>query len=115
MGAEVTVEAIGNLPPTAVREADLVLAGTWVEGFVLFGVGPAKAMRRWVADLPDMTGKPVGVFCTYAFNPRNTLTILADGFTAHGARVVARHAAHRRNPTAGMASFVETAVEAVSG
>ena len=86
-------------------QADALFVGSWVDGFILFGVGPARAAERWLAALPPLDGVKAGVFCTYAFNPRGTLDILTSRLEARGAQVVARHAFNRRAPEAGAERF----------
>jgi hypothetical protein len=89
-----------------------VIIGTWVQGFILFGVKPAEA-SLWVPSLPSLKGKPVGIFCTYLFNPRGSLKTLATMLEARGAAVVAQHAFHRSRPLAGTEAFVQSVLRAV--
>ncbi len=110
-GAEVSLRPLAETGPEDVRAADALFAGTWVEGFILFGVGPARAMRRWLADLPELEGKPVGVFCTYAFHPRRTLDIMESSLRAKGASVEGRLSAHRRDPTLGATELARSVME----
>jgi glutamate synthase (NADPH/NADH) small chain len=72
--------------------ADTVVVGTWVEGFVVADVGPAKAMRKWLAELPRIGGKTVGIFCTYAVAPKGTLVEMRRSLEDKGAVVVAQAA-----------------------
>src|SRR5215213_7035809 len=60
-----------------IENADVLFVGTWVHGLILFGVHPAGA-ELWVPALPSLEGKPIGIFCTYAFNPRASLQTLGD-------------------------------------
>lgn len=90
----------------------MVVVGSWVDGFVVFGVGPAKAARRWIDSLPDLGGKPAGVFCSYGVSPRQTLLTMRRLLEGHGANVVAEHAAHRRHPDAGADAFAARLLEA---
>jgi hypothetical protein len=66
--------------------------GSWVEGFVVRGVGPAKAMRKWLASLPRLGGKRVAIFCTYGFSPKGTLNEMRRCLEEKGAVVVAQAA-----------------------
>jgi flavodoxin len=75
---EVEVRSIRGLPQWEVLGHDLVFLGTWVDGFVVAGVRPARLMQLWVDDLPDLRGTNVALFCSYAVNPRGML----DGFRA---------------------------------
>ncbi len=88
---------VRTLPVAAVgtnelANADVVVAGTWVEGFVVAGVHPAAPMRAWLSSLPRLGGKEVGVFCTYGVNPRGALSEMRQAFESRGARVVAEAA-----------------------
>jgi uroporphyrinogen-III synthase len=106
-GHEAEVRPLSEVAGGDLEEKDALFVGSRVEGFILFGVGPAKAARRWLAAIPSLPGIRAGVFCTYAFHPRGTLDVLARGLEARGARVLARHAFRRRDPTAGAESFVD--------
>lgn len=66
-----------------------------MEGFILFGVKPARAATRWLDQAPPLAGKPVGVFVTYAVHPRGSLGVLRRGVEARGGKVVAEHASRR--------------------
>ncbi len=94
-GDEVVVAPMRTVTPEQLKSADLVFAGTWVEGFVLFGVGPARAARRWLSRLPALSGKSVAVFCSFAFNPRGTLGSMRTAFQAQGAEVLGAQAFRR--------------------
>ncbi len=107
-GADVDVRSTMEAGPEDVKAADVLFAGAWVEGFILFGVGPARAMRRWMEGLPGLEGKRAAVFCTYAFHPRKTLDIMEANLRAKDARVVGRLAAHRRDPGQGTQQLVQS-------
>ncbi len=96
----------------AVADADMLLVGSWVEGFVVAGVGPAKAVRRFLAGLPALDGKLAAAFCTYAFNPRGTLATMERALVAAGARVVGKQAFNRRRPEQGAEAFARSVLSA---
>ncbi len=104
-GGEVVVKPVADVRAGDVQDADVLFVGTWVQGFILFGVRPAGA-AQWVPDLPPLMGKPVGVFCTYAFNPRSSLRALDKMLEACGATVLGEHAFHRARPSDGAEQFV---------
>lgn len=112
LGHSVAVTSVIEARQTEVEQADLLFIGTWIQGFILFGVKPAGA-DLWVPALPKLTGKPVAVFCTYAFNPHRSLDRLSDLLTAQGATVVNKRAFHRRHPDDGSADFVRQTLAAV--
>lgn len=93
-----------------IEQADMLFIGTWVQGFILFGVKPTGA-DLWVPALPALEGKPTAIFCTYAFNPRSSLQQLADRLAKQGAKVIAKQAFQRNHNTDGIIEFVETAIK----
>jgi hypothetical protein len=88
----VTTLPLERVGPTELADCDLLVVGTWVEGFVVAGVGPAKATRRWLTSLPRLPGKEVAIFCTYGISPRATLTSMRRSLEARGATVVSQAA-----------------------
>ncbi len=91
------ISSVVSLPldrvgPGELAACDLLVVGTWVEGFVVAGVGPAKATRKWLAGLPQLAGKPVAVYCTYGVSPRGTLPSIRRALEAKGAVVVGQAA-----------------------
>lgn len=110
----VSIKSVIEVRKTDVESADALFVGTWVHGLILFGVRPAGA-DLWAPALPSLEGKPVGMFCTYAFNPRGSLRALGALLTARGARIAGQHAVHRSRPDAGAASFVQNTLQAAKG
>ena len=91
-GASVRVLPIAKVGAEQLAAADMVVVGTWVEGFVVAGVRPARAMGSWLAGLPQLGGRPVATFCTYGVAPRRALTLMRRALAAKGAVVVAQAA-----------------------
>jgi flavodoxin len=110
LGHEVTIKPVVDVEPEDVQRADAIFVGTWVHGLILFGVNPAGA-KTWVASLPELTGKPVGAFCTYAFTPRGALHTLSALLRGRGATIRAEQAFHRSRPFDGAETFVRSVVE----
>jgi hypothetical protein len=106
-GHDIVLAKVADAARSDAANADLIIVGTWTEGFVLFGVGPAKATRAWLEGLPSLDGRRAAVFCTYAFHPRGTLDAMP--LSARGATVVARQAFRRRAPEAGAGDFARSA------
>ena len=73
-------------------DTDLLVLGTWVEGFVVAGVGPAHATRDWLASLPRLPGLRTAIFCTYSVTPSGTLASLRRELGHRGITVVAERA-----------------------
>lgn len=83
------------LAQVGVREltiADCLVIGTWAEGAVVAGVGPAGTSKAWLRQLPRLGGLPVAIFCTYGVAPRGTLSKMGAELERCGARVVAQEA-----------------------
>ena len=106
-GSETTVKTLKDTTAEDVERSDAIAVGTWVEGFLFFGVGPAKGALEGIGRLPALTGKPAAVFCTYGLNPRNTLATLRKSLEAKGAKVVAENASHRSHPERGADELAE--------
>lgn len=94
-GLQVRVLPIRRVGPDELASADVVVAGTWVEGLVVAKVGPARSMKAWLDALPRMGGIPVALFCTYGVHPRSTMATMSAAFERQGARVVATSAFRR--------------------
>ena len=106
-GSDATLKALSEVTPQDIEHADAVAVGSWVQGFIVVKVGPAKAALDAVGRLPAMGGKPAAVFCTYAASPRATLAILRRSLEAKGAKVVTENASHRSHPDRGAAELAE--------
>ncbi len=91
-GHRVRTLPIGRVGPLELANADVIVIGTWVEGLVVAKVGPAKAMADWLAALPRLGGKTVGIFCTFSVAPRGTLPAMRRVLQDKGADVVAQAA-----------------------
>jgi flavodoxin len=102
----VKIKSVIEVQKADLEQADVLFVGTWVQGLILFGVRPAEA-RLWVPALPSLKDKPVGIFCTYAFHPRDSLRMLAEMLTERGAVVVDQQAFHRNRPANGVEPFVQ--------
>lgn len=85
---EVTVLPIDKVGPAQIAAADVMVVGTWVEGLVVAKVRPARAMRSWLENLPPLGGRRVGVFCTYAINPRGALEEMREQLAGKGGVVI---------------------------
>lgn len=105
-GNDVNTKPLAETSSADLSAADAVFIGTWVEGFILFGVGPAKAAIKGIKGLA-FGSKPVASFCTFGFNPRSALAILRGLLEGRGAKVVGEKAFNRREPGAGAADFVK--------
>jgi flavodoxin len=107
---EAVVKSVIEVSKADVQNADVLFVGTWVQGLILFGVRPAGA-ELWVPALPPLEGKPVGIFCTYAFNPRGSLRALGAMLAARGATILGQHAFHRSRTSEGAERFVQSVLQ----
>lgn len=96
----------------ALAEADLVVAGTWTDGFFVVAQKPAK--RKKFQQLADLGGKRCAVFCTYALNSGHTLDKLTAVLTDRGADVIGGLAIRRDRLGSGARDFVDRVLEVVS-
>lgn len=108
---KVIVKSVIEVSKADVEKADALFVGTWVQGLILFGVKPAGA-ELWVPALPSLDGKPIGVFCTYAFNPRGSLRMLGDLLAAQGGTILGQRAFHRSRTDEGAEAFVQSILQA---
>lgn len=89
----------------ALSQADLVIIGTWVDGFVLFGQRPGRGGR--LGRLPVIDGKTTAVYCTYAVDPGRTLSKLEKIVRRRGGDVVGGYAIKRGDLAQGARTFVD--------
>lgn len=87
-GDQVRTLPITKIGASELAAADLLVLGSWVEGFVVAGVRPAKAMRTWLAQSPRLGGKPVGIFATFAVAPKGALDDMRLAVEVKGGVVV---------------------------
>ena len=84
---------IDRVGAAELASADVVVVGTsGVQGLVVAKVGPAKAMAAWLAGLPRLGGKTVGIFATFSVAPRGTLPAMRRALEARGAVVIGQAA-----------------------
>jgi hypothetical protein len=104
-GVDATVCAIDAVDLAALAAADLVVVGSWVDGFVFVGQRPGRAGR--LRSLPVIDGKKAAVFCTYAIDPGKTLTKLSDIVADRGGVLIGGVAIHRKKVEEGARDFVD--------
>jgi flavodoxin len=110
-GVEATVFPVTAYNPAEVARAELVIVGSWTDGFLVVGQRPGRGKR--FEALPDLTGKRAAVFCTYAINPGKTLEKLTSLVAAHGAEVIGGMALHRKRVAEGAADFADRVMSVV--
>lgn len=110
-GASVALERLSAVGLPKIAAADLVVVGTWVEGFVVAGVEPARATRTWLKQLPSLGARKFAVFCTYGVSARSTLAQLRSSLEGNGALVVAEAAFGPRPPATAQSPFLEQIID----
>lgn len=103
---------VGAVDMQALSDADLVIVGSWTDGFVFVGQRPGRASR--LRRLPVMTGKQCVVYCTYAVDPGKTLDKLTAILQERGADVLGGMAIRRDRVEADVAEFVERTLSALT-
>jgi flavodoxin len=96
----------------ALHEADLVVVGGWVDGFVMFGQRPGQAGK--LRKIPALRGKRAVVFMTYAIDSGKALEKLADLVSAHGAEVVGGVTIRRDRLQQGVAALTDQILDVVT-
>ena len=94
-------------------DADLVVVGTWTDGFVLFGHRPGGA-GHLAKGLPTLWDKPTYAFVTYAIRPGNVLRKLNALLASKGADVKGSLELHRKHLDTDAPDFVEGVLKAVA-
>jgi glutamate synthase (NADPH/NADH) small chain len=106
-GAVVRAVPLAQAGISELAETDLLVIGTWVEGFVLAGVRPASATRAWLASLPRLPGLRAATFCTFAVAPRGALAAMRKELTERGMAVLSEGAFGRGNIAGDVARFTK--------
>jgi len=112
---EVRTVRVSEADTAVLAWADLIVFGTWVEGFLVAGVGPAKRAVAWLEGLPRLAGVKVATFCTYGLNPRGTLARIRTAFAGKGAVVVAEAAFSRSHRGDAINKFARRLRQVIDG
>jgi hypothetical protein len=102
-----------GVDPEAVAGADLVVVGSWTDGFLVVGQRPGRA-GRVRKSLPDLSGKRCVVYCTYAIDSGKTLQKLQRIVESHGGTVIGGMAIRRDELEDGADDFVERVLSVVA-
>jgi flavodoxin len=94
----------------AVSEADLVVVGSWTDGFFFVGQKPGRAKK--FKALPELSAKRCAVFCTFAVDSGRTLDKLTKILADQGAEVIGGLAIRRDRLSDGAVDFVDRVLEA---
>lgn len=97
----------------SVADADLVIAGTWVDGLILFGHRPGGA-GKWVKHVPELWNKPTFAYMTYAVRPGNAIAAFSDLLRSKGCDVRGGLELHRKHLDTDCADFTDAVLAAVA-
>ena len=111
-GASVSVRPVTDIDHHALATSDLVMVGTWTDGFIFFGQRPGRAGRLW--NLPVLDRKPAVVFCTYAIDCGHTLDKMQAILEARGAHVLGGRAIRRDRLDTEIPGFVDDSLDLVA-
>jgi flavodoxin len=106
-GHSASTAALPSVDAGTLAAADAFVAGSWVSGKILFGVGPAKEAVAGIQALPELGGRPVATFCTCDVAPRDTLSQLEELLKDRGASVVGGYAFRRRTSLRHVPGYVD--------
>lgn len=103
-GVATLVRSINEAVPEDIQAAPALIIGCWTKVDTPFGGEPVRLVTKWIDSLPELHGKPVGMFCTYTFFPHTfadttartseVLALLSAGTENKGGKVVSSHAFH---------------------
>ena len=98
---EVTVKNALTTKPEHVSESDLLLIGTPVHGYILFGQKPTKEVKEFLENqLPhNLEEKPDIRFATYLFFPAKALNPIKKAVESHNGKLLGLMARRRSKKT----------------
>lgn len=111
-GIETMVCSVTFLDLQWLSESELVLVGSWVDGFFVVGQRPGRASR--LHNLPAMANKRCAVFCTFALNPGKVIEKLTAIMEAHGAEVIGGMAIRRDDLDGGAVDMAYRVLDAIA-
>lgn len=101
--------SITRIDYQALADAELVIVGSWVDGFILVGQRPGRLGR--VKAMPALAGKRAVVYLTYAIDPGKALQKMSEAVAARGAEVLGGQLIRRDKLDEGVADFVERVLD----
>lgn len=105
-GWTATVCPVSNVDFAALRDADVVVVGSWTDGVFVVGQRPGRLGR--IRKLPAMKGKKAIVFVTYALHAGKVLDKMTAEVEALGAEVVGGMIIRRDDLAGGAQDIVRT-------
>lgn len=103
---------ITQIDYSALSRAELVVVGSWVDGFIVVGQRPGRAGR--IAKMPALAGKRAAVYLTYAIDPGKALQKMSDAVADLGADVLGGTTIRRDKLDDGVQDFVDRLLASVT-
>ena len=103
---------ITQIDYAALSRADVVVVGSWVDGFIVVGQRPGRAGR--IAKMPALAGKKAAVYLTYAIDPGKALQKMSDAVSDLGADVLGGCTIRRDKLEQGVGDFVDRLMAVVA-
>ncbi len=109
-GHEVAVRPVTAFDYGELAAADLVVVGTWVDGFIVAGHRPGRPGR--LRALPALDRKQTAVFMTYAVHAGKALRKTVKLLEGRGAQVIASKLIKRTDLEGGATEFAAAVLAA---
>ena len=103
-GVSTLIRSINEAVSKDIQTAPALVIGCWTKVDTPFGGEPVRLVTKWIDSLPELHGKPVGMFCTYTFFPHTfadtaartseVLALLGAGVERKGGKIVSSHSFH---------------------
>ncbi|MDJ0664865.1 MAG: hypothetical protein QNJ75_09910 [Acidimicrobiia bacterium] len=103
-GVPSLLRSIEEAVPDDILEAPALIAGCWAKIDTPLGGETVHATSGWIENLPELHGKPIGLFCTYTFFPHTfadtatrtaeALAVMSRAIEEKGGKVVSAHSLH---------------------
>jgi len=124
-GVPTLLRSIEEAVPDDILDAPALIAGCWTKVDTPYGGDAVLAVSQWMETLPDLHGKPVGLFCSYAFFPHtfaDTATRTAEALARlsrtieeKGGNVVSSHSLHFQELAKGAEDLTAEVLEHTTG
>jgi flavodoxin len=124
-GVPTLLRSIEEAVPDDILEAPALIAGCWTKIDTPHGGETVQSVSQWFETLPELHGKPVGLFCSYTFFPHtfaDTATRTAEALArltraveTKGGKVVSSHSLHFQAFDKGAEELVAEVLEHTPG
>ena len=96
---DITVKNVLTAKNHDIEAADVLIVGTPVHGYILFGQRPTKEVMKFLnQQLPqNMNNKPTLCFATYLFFPAGALNAISRAIEKHNGEIIGKYSQRRSN------------------